>query len=167
MGYAGTTQYYLSKLLKVKIDGYYFAITNKKLPKKLGCNLQGCFNVGDNGKVNEENNFYKKSLYLEFFLSAPEGQLICFENNKPQFRDAQFNKSRKKYLDLIYTGIIDGLEFYEIEKIKPFSIETMNNHYNFICEILSDSQGELAKILYIDDYYCRGGNEIVNLTTLL
>ena len=166
LGYSGTTQYYLSKLLNLKITGYYFALTNKKTPEKLGCTIMGCFNV-DKNIIDENNNFYKKSLYLESFLSAPDGQLIRFKNNKPVFKDSTFNKNRIKDLDLIYDGIIKQMSFYKEENIRPFTTKAINIHYNFICEFLNNCQGELEKVLYIDDTYCRDGNVINKINTII
>ena len=166
LGYSGTTQYYLSKLLGLKISGYYFALTNKKSPEKLGCTINGCFNV-DKSIIDENNNFYRKSLYLESFLSAPDGQLIKFKNNKPLFKDSTFNRNRIKELDLIYEGIIKQMHFYKEENIKPFNIKTINAHYNFVCEFLNNCQGELEKVLCIDDTYCRDGNVANKINTII
>ena len=163
LGYSGTIQYYLSKLLNKKIDGYYFALNNPKKVIEIGCNIIGCFNIDNNGQINIENNFYKKSLYLESFLSAPEGQLVCFNNNKPVFKDGTFNRQKKKYLDSIYCGTIDGLKSYKHESLKPFEIKTINAHYNFLCQFLNKSSGDLEKVLYLDDDFCRDGKNVVKL----
>lgn len=166
LGYSGTVQYYLSKLLDIKIDGYYFAITNKKKPSKIGCNIKGCFNESSDGIIDETCKIYQRSPYLESFLSAPEGQLIKFENNQPIFKDSTFNKNRKKYLDLIYNGIISGLEIYKEYNVKPFRIKTINSHYNFICDFIIKCKASLAKTLYLDDDFCGDGNEAINLNNI-
>ena len=166
LGYSGTVQYYLSKLLDIKIDGYYFAITNKKRPSKIGCNIKGCFNESSDGIIDETCKIYQRSPYLESFLSAPEGQLIKFENNQPIFKDSTFNKNRKKYLDLIYNGIISGLEIYKEYNVKPFRTQTINSHYNFICDFIIKCKASLAKTLYLDDDFCGDGNEAINLNNI-
>lgn len=159
LGYSGTTQYYLSKIINKQIDGYYFAITKNKKPEKLGCKIMGCFNEKNN-KIDDNNSFYRKSLLLESFLSAPEGQLINFKNGKPCFTDSTFNKEKSKYLDKIYDGVIDGLVELKEKGIDNFEVESINIFYDFTCKFLTNVKYELKNVLYIDDDFCTDGKKI-------
>ena len=44
LGYSGTIQYYLIKLLNKKINGYYFILTDNIKPLKLGGKASFCYN---------------------------------------------------------------------------------------------------------------------------
>ncbi len=166
LGYSGTTQYYLSKMLDIPIEGYYFALTNNLKPQKLGCKIVGCFNKNDDKKYDEDNYLYKKSLFLESFLSSPDGQLINFDNDgNPTFCDGRFNKSRIKYLDEIYSSILTGMEnICQTDKIN-FSLNVINNHYAFVCEFLKKchEDSSLSNILVLDDNFSHDGKELINL----
>lgn len=158
LGYSGTTQYYLSKLLNKKIDGYYFALTNNLKPKKCGCDILGCFNVNKT-KIDIKNLFYTKALVMESFLSAPEGQLIKFYNGSPVFNDSTFNIGKKDLLDEIYDGIIKGFKLIKKEELN-FSIESINEHYRFVCNFIKNSNDKLEKVFYLDDDFCTNGKKV-------
>lgn len=167
LGYSGTTQYYLSKLTNKKIEGYYFAITKKKLPQRLQCKILGCMNTDNATYIDDENLFYRKSLYLEAFLSAPEGQLICFDKEHPVFTNGEFNKKKKVYLDEIYEGVLKGLEDLKEIGFDGNQTDTINQHYRLICHFLKNCEGRLHKVFYMDDDYCTNGKEIRDLTKVL
>ncbi len=164
LGYAGTTQYYLSKMLEQKIEGYYFALTNQLRPKKIGCKITGCFNVDNQGKIDEENLIYKKSLFLESFLSSPDGQLLHFqEDGTPKFSDGRYNRYKIQFLDEIYLGILDGMEEFEKVSRVDWNTDIICEHYHFICNFLEHCEGPLAKVLLIDDNFCHDGEELIDL----
>lgn len=90
VGYSGTIQYYLSKVLKKKIGGYYLCTTVEKKPEKLACEINALFDLNSKEMVNT-SKIFKGSLFLESILRAPYGQLIRFneENGQiiPNFND--------------------------------------------------------------------------------
>lgn len=76
LGYSGSIQYYLSKLLGKKIEGFYLFTENRQKPPKLNCKFRGMFSRkldGDSGRLAQN------TLYLESILSAPYGQLLRFD----------------------------------------------------------------------------------------
>ncbi len=165
VGYSGTTQYYLSKILNKKIQGYYFTVTNNLRPKKIGCKIIGCFNVNEDGYIDENNIVYLKTLLLEAILSAPFGQLIKFDiEGNPIYTDGEYNKRKSKYLDQVYLGIIEGMhDLYGVVDInRKFIIE----HYKFICCFFKNNK-DINKILNMDDNFCCDGTDIINLLSNL
>ena len=82
VGYAGTIQYYLSKMLNKKVKGVYLSTTPEKKPEKLGCVCHSLYPLLDWGQ-SKENTVFKNQLFLEAVLKAPFGQLMCFENGEP------------------------------------------------------------------------------------
>ncbi len=77
----GTTQYYLGKLLKQNLSGYYFCACLDKTNKYLKRNIMiSCF-PGKKGMDGKDSNFYKKAAFIEAFFTAPNGMLECIEND--------------------------------------------------------------------------------------
>lgn len=108
LGYSGTIQYYLMKLLNKKIDGFYFILTDNIKPLKIDGKASCCFNFKSDTL---EKNIYNFSMILEAFLTAPVGQLIKFDKSgNPIYKDEEINEEFIKKLDDISKGIV---EFYE------------------------------------------------------
>lgn len=111
LGYSGTIQYNLTKLLDKEFIGIY--LTNSSSVKKYSqqSELHFCFDINKN--ENYKNIFYY-SLILEFLLSAPYGQLQRFEmNNKvanPIYNDEFLDKNKKKVLQLIYKQVVSYIK---------------------------------------------------------
>ena len=84
IGYTGTIQYYLCKLLEHPVTGVYMAVFNEhpKL-KELGASVLSMYRQGqqDFAKVLDDTQ-----LFLESVLQAPYGQLLCFEGGEPQYK---------------------------------------------------------------------------------
>lgn len=108
LGYSGTIQYNLSKMFDRDFKGIY--LTNSDIVKKYSdkSKLLFCFDIND-------NEYYKKvyyySLILEFFLTAPYGQLIKFEIKnkkvKPVYNDESLSEVNKECIEKIYNGVLE------------------------------------------------------------
>ena len=121
LGYSGTIQYNLSKMLDKDLKGLY--LTNSSNVKKYKNNqLKFLFDINEY----DYSFIFHYSLLLEFFLTAPFGQLQKFEikNKKinPIYNDEKLDNERKKSIEKIYntiTGYIDDIkdieEIYELE----------------------------------------------------
>jgi len=77
LGYAGTIQYFLSKMLDHKIAGRYLCTGEKVRPAKLGCQVTSLFAFDRKRKT--DPRFLFESAYLEAILEAPFGQLVKFQ----------------------------------------------------------------------------------------
>lgn len=73
IGYSGSIQLFLSKLLHTKIGGYYFATLGNK-PVKYGCKYNALYPMGCSFTPFITN----KQIFFEIALQAPIGQLIKF-----------------------------------------------------------------------------------------
>lgn len=163
LGYSGTTQLYLAKLLNAKISGKYVVVKNKPKPLSIGCKVQSCFNELEN-----DNNhiLYKNALFLECFLTAPNGQLMYFdEKTKPVFVDEKHIHEKFEFLNQIYQGVEELFK----DMINLAGKELMNQEINkdyllkmyqaFLLE--SDHFIEENKTIFtFEDSYCRS-EEIV------
>ena len=78
LGYSGTIQYHLAKLMNRRIDGlYYFTESNRK-PETLGCK---CNSILSRDKSILGDEISDHTLYLESILQAPYGQLLYFDQD--------------------------------------------------------------------------------------
>lgn len=154
VGYSGTIQYFLSKLLDVKVGGYYLA-TFKTKPDKIGCR---CLAVYD-----ENNSFIgviqKTQLFLESVLQAPYGQLIKFdrENGELVARYKDDNEVGEQ-IQTLQDGILTYCSHFAkiIKDIYP----TFRISENVVCDIYGELlQGkyisaQVASIFGVEDDYC-------------
>uniref|UniRef100_N2ARV5 Methyltransferase domain-containing protein n=1 Tax=Eubacterium plexicaudatum ASF492 TaxID=1235802 RepID=N2ARV5_9FIRM len=80
LGYSGTIQYFLSKMLDRKVSGRYLCTGDQLKPLKIGCQVQAVYQydheTGAQPKVRYESDF------LEALLEAPFGQLEKFRCSK-------------------------------------------------------------------------------------
>lgn len=153
LGYSGTIQYYLMKLNNIKMDGYYFTLTDNIKPKKLGGNCYGCF---DSQKEPNEKNIYLFSMILEAFLTAPYNQLVKFDSKgEPIYKNGELDQELLKKLDEIYEGVHDFI-FDMAELIK----DNMDLSNEFVCSnfsslVFSDNvlSEKIRKIFKLENSY--------------
>ena len=70
--YAGTIQYYLSKLMKQPVAGAYLASFGKTKPDSIGCHLDIMYPK----QVEFNHVIFLTQLFLTAFMRTPCGQLI-------------------------------------------------------------------------------------------
>lgn len=163
LGYSGTVQYHLSKMLDKKINGKYFVVSSNVKPLKIGCKVESCLNKVNN-KENNNNFIYLNSLLLEAFLTAPHGQVRCFDDNgKPIYNDNTISKEDFDLLEDIYLGITNYLkDIYEIlnKDINKYSIDNDNitEVYKLFFMIVKDLPEEFYKAFKIENMYCSNNN---------
>lgn len=162
LGYSGTAQYYIAKLLNKRINGKYFLTSANIKPLKLNCNVECCFNSNDDGTIDIFNPLYQNALLLESFLTAPYGQLKSFnkKGNKviPEYIDVKNSEDVQAKLDIILESILDSFDiliknniiFDEIklnkENIYKLYIQFINN--------INEAPKEIVDLFYIEDFYC-------------
>lgn len=88
LGYSGTIQYYLTRLLKHKIGGRYLCTDKKVKPSLIGCEVKSVYKY--NFKYNEYSYPKGDIALLEAILEAPFGQLVRMKKEKdkvvPEYR---------------------------------------------------------------------------------
>lgn len=177
LGYSGTCQYELSKLLDKKINGYYFCVSKNQKPLSLGCTMYSCFNNSIHDKNPESNILYKYSLILESFLKAPIGQFLRFRMEddiiQPEFlplTEKDYKNSER--LDDIFKGVLSfmndiidilGDDVFKTNITKDYILRIFEH---FAHEVQNDKvPSEIKETLFIDDKYC--GNSELNLQEVL
>ena len=119
LGYSGSIQYNLSKLLDKHVIGYY--LTNSDSVKKYysDSKLNFYFDINDD---KEFEKIYHYSLILEYFLTAPYGQLQRFietkKGIKPKYNDEILDDAKKASLKVIYNSITEY--FKDINRFEKY-----------------------------------------------
>ena len=158
VGYGGTIQYFLTKLLEQKVAGRYLATFGEIKPAKIGCSCQGMYE-NQEGFCGE---IVKTQLFLEAVLQAPYGQLICFEERngsvEPVFKKAENPSGEIRSLQkgiLQYcreraelAGILHDPDLADPRIMEEFFTK-------FVCG--SHMSEELANIFEVEDDYCTNG----------
>jgi hypothetical protein len=158
LGYSGTTQYYLAKLLDKKISGYYVLTDKINLkPTKLGCTVSSMFEYS-------VDMTSKECLFLEGILQAPYGQFICFEKDGESVKEVYdeniyYPDRLKKMQESIVDYVLDTA------KVLKDSIGKVDVDYN-LCKALylslieEDSFKDSKKVLNVQDSYCSDGTQV-------
>lgn len=167
LGYSGTVQYFLSKMLDKKISGKYFIVSADVKPLKIGCKVESCLNDKVEDKNNANNYIYLNALILEAFLTAPEGQLRCFDDTgNPIFNEKTLTTKDLEKLNQIYLGVTHYLEeIYELlqDGVRKYENNTNNivEIYKMFFQIKNHLPREFYEIFKIEDMYCGNDNFII------
>ena len=122
LGYSGTIQYQLTKLMKKEMEGFY--VTNSSHVKRYHKNskLNFLFDIAEN---EEYKKIYHYSLILEYFLSAPYGQLLHFDQKDnvavPVYNSEEMDEEKRSSLETIFNSVI---EFFQ-------QVEEISNYFSF------------------------------------
>lgn len=163
LGYSGSVQYELSKLLERKISGAYFVVSNSLKPLSIGAKVYSCFN-----SITYDDSFLKcpiskYSVIFESFLTGPTGQLLRFDNNiQPVYLEENDKLELMRKLDIVYNGICDfisDMADMNIKDITDLNLDKdyiLNNFANFIKS--GNLNSEIRSTFKVEDFYCSNGN---------
>lgn len=169
LGYAGTAQYYLAKILNKKISGKYFVVESNLKPIKIGCDVYSCFNKSIYNKEIDKNIIFKNSLFLESFLTSPDGQFVYMDIKDgkfiPNFLHENDKQEHMKKLDEVYRGVKDFVEtVLDLLGNKVFDYEIDNKYiyrtYEMCLRESNKFSEEMKSLFLIEDYYI--SNAILN-----
>jgi len=107
----GNTQYYLGKVIKKRLQGYYFCVCldedNKCIQNQ---DMKGCFQKEDD-KTGKDTQVWKNSNYVESFFTAPQGMLLCIDSKgKGQYAEKMTNQKRFDIRRQMQEGIFDYIK---------------------------------------------------------
>ena len=163
LGYSGTAQYYLTKLMNENIDGAYFLTSDDLKPLALNDKVYSCFNDTIYDDSFSKHPVGKYSLFLEAFLTSNCGQLIKFDDNaNPIYMNSGDNNINK--LTEIYKGIIEFIDdlssvlnkdILDIEIDKDF----IENQFEKILKNCTFSK-DIIDTLKVEDLYCSNDNKL-------
>lgn len=162
VGYSGTIQYYLSKLLNEKIGGRYLAIfgdlNGNIKPKQIGCSCEGLYNP----KTDFVPEIQRTQLFLEAVLQAPKGQLIRFVENSdgvsPEYKPDEkissdivnLQNGIMSYCEMLATSLRDtGLSILDTGNLVEKIYANLVNG-----RVMNQS---LVDVFMVEDDYCSNG----------
>lgn len=115
LGYIGTIQYYLNKLLKTKFAGLYFYKPPFNKPWRHNMISKCCF-----GPSIDLHKWFIFRKTLEPFLTAPYGQFIRMKGKEPILQPCPYSPKHIKQLNSIYLGIKSFIT--DLSEILPYDI---------------------------------------------
>ena len=169
VGYAGTIQYFLMKLLQQNVDGYYLLTQIETKPERIGGKCYALYPLKD---CNNETakKIFNQQLFIEAALQAPFGQLINFESVSggvfPKYKD---DSAVNEKILALQKGIIDYEKTF-LNIVKSFGEEIVLDA-KFSTEIfdfiLSNQwfPKELSREFTVQDDYCSNGNQFYDTAT--
>jgi len=150
IGYAGTMQKSLMKLIKInQLGGYYFMtfLEAKKLTENFNI-VKGY--AGDFvNKAHSTHPICKLGLLFEVVFSNTEGSLLYFEEGKPVLEKTTNEDARKRLITLSNKGIVNfSLDFCKVFKkdLKQFTFDNFGPMLIFI-DFLTTPSGRDTDIM--------------------
>lgn len=161
VGYSGTIQYYLMKLMNENIDGLYLCTLYNKKPEKIG-GISNALYENNTEEQQQNSKIYQSQLFLEAVLKAPYGQLLYFKENDdkaiPVFKEGnEYNAA----IENVQKGILRFAETYW-NLMKTFKNKWKTDE-NLAEDLLYYSlKGEwmpkrMEEIFIVEDDYCSNG----------
>jgi predicted HAD superfamily hydrolase len=171
IGFGGTIQTYLNKLLGYKIHGFYLMTENRSREnaERYQVKIKGCF--AEN--VSIDNNpplIFKRSFIMEKLLSCNDPQIVYYDSSDEKtltkvYRDlAPQEKDAFAIRDQLHTGAKDfAKESIQIRNqvfpdLKP-STQVAESLINQFLEHMTQDELEFLSKIVSDDYYC--GRDLV------
>lgn len=160
VGYSGTIQYYLMKILETKLDGCYMASGYVMKPDLLDGTYRSPYTFW------RDKSFINAQLFLEAVTAAPHGQVVKFRENAGKI-EVVYKPEKKIYGEkaaLLQRHVYEYLEFMG----------------NILCDIHPRFDGALAECMFseilrkglldsslrgafcVNDGYCSDGDWVFN-----
>ena len=171
VGYSGTIQKHLHQITGKSLKGYYFI--TKDTTTKWTTEENDTFGFFENNApLNSESPVLKFNLFLEFWLSSPDGQLAHFKNQGddiiPVFKPKEKSKQYFHINEQITKGAITYLRnTTEINKanLEGLNIDCINAQVPFKISVLEDLWDiDTRKIAFLEDEFS-GNTENMNIIT--
>ncbi len=167
VGYSGTIQYYMAKLLENKQKGLYLCTWVDKKPEKIGCICESMYPVLKK-EDEKKHKIFKNQLFLEAVLKAPFGQLICF------------NKGNNG-VDAVYKS--DNVISDELKELQGGILKFADDFGNAIADLAEETDVDygmaadmfdicleggwmsekIGNIMTVQDDYCKNGSHKFNV----
>lgn len=161
IGYSGTIQYYLSKILHRTFDGRYMATDSQKKPLAIkGNTVQGYYIDNDSEQELSKSYIHRYHLLMESIFISPEGQLVGIDHNGAPVFDEDNNPLYNHVISDIHRGIEEyALDWGSIMKDTLMAglpgKELPEALVNAVIKTdIADKK--IADSLVVDDRYCSG-----------
>jgi HAD superfamily hydrolase (TIGR01549 family) len=168
IGYSGSMQSELIRLIQKPMDGFYMLTIAKAYDRLQSRGYLVIAYLKDFlNPVNNYHPIYEDSLFYEIILTSIEGQVLNFEEKngecRPVLRETNSETVKKELLPVIHNGIID----YARDAIQFFDQKILNleffqqNYHDFLANLLdhpASLDGQMLNGLTLDDTYCGNDN---------
>lgn len=156
VGYAGSIQYYLMKLLGKRLDACYMVTDYKVKPASIDGTYRSLYSFWTNPA------FLQTTLFLEAITAAPHGQVVHFHDENGKIKAVLKDENRDEYEKAkdCQKYIISYVECMGqiLEEIHPkFNKELVSKIFDQLlkADLLSK---ELKTFFTVNDEYCNDGN---------
>ncbi len=169
VGYGGTTQDYLNRLLSSPVDGYYLMTDDRaaKVAEAHGVALRGCFL---DGQVQNQGSslMYRHSFELEKMLSSDDAQVVRYEldaSGKPIGHHYELSDDERAHAEgrerlqdgaLAYVRDARAVRADLLPSFRP-SCAVAESLYGGFVTGLSPRETNVLKAIVLDDHYCGRG----------
>ncbi|WP_054023367.1 HAD-IA family hydrolase [Bacillus sp. FJAT-28004] len=164
VGYSGSIQLYLSKLLNQSTSGYYFVTSNNSKGTAFSGNIMNGYFGENENYLTSKSAVYKYQLILESILTSDQGQFINFIKDMdgkliPNFGVKGFAQQNFENLK----EIMDGIEQYfeDVLKIQGDLILEMPTSKSVVEKLLDSIMifdnlvsEEIKQLFLVEDTYC-------------
>ena len=153
VGYNGTIQYALSKILSEKVGGLYMFLSDGALPKNLGCRCEGMANPRAG-----VHPVYDNLLFLEAVMQVPYGQLQRMELRDgrvvPMFNGDANNSEEIAAAQEQFCGFVKWMAYWKKELGNCFDSDFELAEAIWICLLKFDFLPEsLVQNFWLSDDY--------------
>jgi hypothetical protein len=169
IGYSGTIQGYLNRLVTTPVHGYYLITDQRsdKVAQKHNVNIRGCY-LESIDEVSTTSMMYPHNFQLEKMLSSDDAQIVHYEldqenNLTAHYRElsndeAECSSFRKELQEGIIRYALDAKSIRE--RIFPSYKPSREIAYQ-LCEAFFAQQSpletDLLQKVVLDDHYCGRG----------
>lgn len=161
VGYAGTIQYYLMKLLDGFEQGYYLCNQCNRKPEKIGGKCDALYFIYTD-EEQQCSKIFQCQLFLEAVLKAPYGQMLCFEEKDEKLIPVY--KEKDEYTPMVEKVQNGALQFVEKYSMLAGQLDLGGEIDKNLAEdvLFYASKGEwmsedMEAILAVEDDYCSNG----------
>lgn len=166
VGYSGTIQYYLCKLMEEKVDGFYLITQPNKKPERLGAECKAVY-AFDTLDEMEKSEFFNMQLFLEGGFKAPYGQLLYFDSMGEEVRPVFKNDDKvEEYITEFQNGIVKfAADFGRIVGVgNPIAADLPRDVYVIVPRTGCIDQ-KVSNAFQVQDDYCSNGNLVYDNET--
>lgn len=169
VGYSGTIQYYMAKLLNNRQEGLYLCTWIDKKPEKLGCKCEAMYPV-KNASEEKIHKIFRNQLFLEAVLKAPFGQLVRFDNINGSISPVyKSDNAIEAGLKELQEGILEFSRQFGELLCTALTVPDVNS------ELISDildiclnnalMSENVGSVLTVQDDYCKNGSHKFNASS--
>lgn len=167
LGYSGSIQYYLSKIMGSAHMGLYFATDAKRHPMKIeGSRMYARYIENDETAPASASSIHRYSLLLESVLTAPDSQFVCMDEvGNPVFAEPDKSEKYTEFILSIQEGALEFAEdFFELTGDLIFECPMNGDVYEELIRLVVEEDvvsEDLKKRFVMEDNFCT--DETVNV----